>query len=339
MSSARSEVALVRPTIPIRYLAEISDRSRAPARSVRAALAAAALPRSALGVPQLRVSVLQVKAFHEVLRRETGDELFGYFERPVPVGAYATLLRLLTESSHLATALDGFVRFYRIFDHHPYVHVVADGRRTTVSLITRDRDQGRSIFFTHGILLTVWRTLTWLSGRDPPLDDIELPARFRSFASETRYLFGCVPRFGKRAAIAFATSLLREPVARRPDEAERYGTASLEALLSPARGPTLEGELRALFSASSPVAAPTLLETARHLGISRAVLARRLSAEALSFQRLKDDVRRDHAIGLLTGTSLSVAAISERLGYSAPTAFQRAFRGWTGASPGQLRRR
>jgi AraC-like DNA-binding protein len=321
-------------TVPIRYLAEIADRSGPRSRGVAGAIAAAGLSRDALRRPRLRVTVAQVKAFYEALRRATDDELFGYFERPVPVGAYASLLWLLTGMPDLALALEGMGRFYRVFDRHAYLVRGAERRLTTLTMAPRDRDQSRSIFFTHGLLLTAWRTLTWLSGRDLELAWIELPGHFRSMAQETRFLFGAPPRFGTRAAIAFATDHLRHPVARRPDEADAYRTQSLDALLMAPRAPTLEAKLRAILAAG----APSVVEAARELGLSRAVLARRLQAQGVSFQQVKDEVRRDHAIGLLTGTQLSVAAISERLGYSAPTAFQRAFRSWTGASPGALRR-
>ena len=40
-----------------------------------------------------------------------------------------------------------------------------------------------------------------------------------------------------------------------------------------------------------------------------------------SFQEVKDEVRRDHAIGLLTGTKLPLGDIAELLGFSAPRAF------------------
>jgi AraC-like DNA-binding protein len=322
------------PTVPIRYLAELADRSGPRSRGVAGAIAAAGLSREALRRPRLRVTVLQVKAFYEALRRANDDELFGFFERPVPVGAYASLLWLLTGMPDLAHALEGMGRFYGVFDRHPYLARGAERRLTTLTVVPRDREQARSIFFTHGLLLTVWRTLTWLSGRDLELAWIELPGHFRTMAQETRFLFGCAPRFGARAAIAFATSDLRHPVARRPDEADAYRSRSLDALLMPPEAPTLEGRLRALLAAESP----SINDAARALGLSRAVLARRLGAQGVSFQRLKDEVRRDQAIALLTGTELGVAAISERLGFSAPTAFQRAFRSWTGAAPGELRR-
>jgi hypothetical protein len=56
------------------------------------------------------------------------------------------------------------------------------------------------------------------------------------------------------------------------------------------------------------------------------------------FQGLKDELRRDAAIALLTGSDLPVAAIAERVGFSEASAFQRAFRGWTGLAPGRFRR-
>src|SRR5262249_35742244 len=102
--------------------------------------------------------------------------------------------------------------------------------------------------------------------------------------------------------------------------------------------PTLTGELRAILSGTSPIASARVTHVARQLGLSRATFARQLAAEGTSFQRVKDEVRRDHAIGLLTGTVLPLSEIAERLGFSAPSAFQRAFREWTGVPPGRMRR-
>src|SRR4029079_17007624 len=98
------------------------------------AIPRAALPRPALRMPRLRVTGVQVRSFYEVLRKRTGDELFGFFARPVPVGAYATLGRLLTRPDVLGTALDELIRFYRLFDPHPYLHVSSKGRIATLRL-------------------------------------------------------------------------------------------------------------------------------------------------------------------------------------------------------------
>jgi AraC-like DNA-binding protein len=67
-------------------------------------------------------------------------------------------------------------------------------------------------------------------------------------------------------------------------------------------------------------------------------LCRRLAAEETAFQTLKDELRRDIAIQRLTGTTDPIAAIAGDVGFDDPTAFHRAFRHWTGSTPGEYRR-
>ena len=127
---------------------------------------------------------------HAALSRALDDELFGYFARPVPRGTFATLVRLLTGCADVRAAFDAMTRFYRLFDRHAYLKLAIDRRHATLVLDPRDREQARSIFFVHSMLLAPWRTAAWLAGRPIPLDAITLPPRFRAFAGETRYLSG-----------------------------------------------------------------------------------------------------------------------------------------------------
>jgi AraC-like DNA-binding protein len=190
------------------------------------------------------------------------------------------------------------------------------------------------------MLLAAWRTAAWLVGRAIPLDEVVLPPRFRQLRGETRYLFACEPTFAPGAPrIEFRAELASLPIVRRPDEAEMYMKTSLrDLLLAPPRA-SLHDALRAVLAAASPFADLNVGEAARRLGRSRATLARQLAALGTSFQQIKDELRRDHAIALLADSTLGLADIAERLGYSAASAFQRAFRDWTGVAPGALRSR
>ena len=53
---------------------------------------------------------------------------------------------------------------------------------------------------------------------------------------------------------------------------------------------------------------------------------------------IKDELRGALAQSLLRGNALSVAEIAAELGFTEPSAFHRAFRKWTGTSPGAFRR-
>ncbi|MGG8407039.1 helix-turn-helix transcriptional regulator, partial [Streptomyces sp. 12297] len=84
---------------------------------------------------------------------------------------------------------------------------------------------------------------------------------------------------------------------------------------------------------------PALGEVAGRLAVSPATLRRRLGAEETSYQQLKDQVRRDAAIAGLAEGGEPIAELAARLGFSEDTAFHRAFRRWTGTTPGAYRTR
>ena len=91
----------------------------------------------------------------------------------------------------------------------------------------------------------------------------------------------------------------------------------------------LRGELR-----GGVPRAPT---TAAALGMSERTLTRRLAAEHTSYPRLLDEVRCELALGWLRRPEVGLAEISFLLGFSEPSAFHRAFRRWTGRTPGDVR--
>lgn len=76
---------------------------------------------------------------------------------------------------------------------------------------------------------------------------------------------------------------------------------------------------------------------AQHLHISPQTLRRHLREEGTSFQELKDQLRRDIAIYHLRRADLSLQQIAEQTGFSEPSAFHRAFKKWTGLTPGAYR--
>ncbi|MBF3242169.1 helix-turn-helix transcriptional regulator, partial [Pseudomonas aeruginosa] len=82
---------------------------------------------------------------------------------------------------------------------------------------------------------------------------------------------------------------------------------------------------------------PDLDQVARQLHMSSQTLRRHLREEGGSFQQLKDHLRRDLAIYHLGRDELSIQDIAEQLGFSEPSAFHRAFKKWTGLTPGAYR--
>jgi AraC-like DNA-binding protein len=83
--------------------------------------------------------------------------------------------------------------------------------------------------------------------------------------------------------------------------------------------------------------AVTVDDVAKRLTISAQHLRRLLRDEGTSFREIKEEILRDEAIASLVRGGETVEELSDRLGFSEPSAFRRAFRRWTGNPPGSYR--
>jgi AraC-like DNA-binding protein len=86
------------------------------------------------------------------------------------------------------------------------------------------------------------------------------------------------------------------------------------------------------------VSTPTLDQVAELLNIAPWTIRRKLIEEGASFQKVLNDTRRDLAVTYVSSSRLSLGEIAYLLGFGSPTAFQHAFKRWTGKSPGSYRR-
>jgi AraC-like DNA-binding protein len=83
----------------------------------------------------------------------------------------------------------------------------------------------------------------------------------------------------------------------------------------------------------------SLDHVAKALRLSVRTLRRRLEATGVSFLELLERVRHEAAIEYLTHSGDAIAEIAQRVGYGDTSNFRRAFRRWTGQSPGAFRAR
>ena len=78
---------------------------------------------------------------------------------------------------------------------------------------------------------------------------------------------------------------------------------------------------------------PSFEGMAASMHMSSSTLRRHLLAEGTSYQKIKDECRREVAIELLCGSDTRVADISDKVGFADTSSFVRSFRAWTGMTP------
>ncbi|MBO0751776.1 MAG: helix-turn-helix transcriptional regulator, partial [Bradyrhizobiaceae bacterium] len=83
---------------------------------------------------------------------------------------------------------------------------------------------------------------------------------------------------------------------------------------------------------------PRLDWMARKLDLSGRSLQRHLNLHNTTFEAVMDRVLTRHATTLLEQGEMQTTEVALRLGYADPSHFVRAFRRWTGQSPGEFRR-
>ncbi len=101
---------------------------------------------------------------------------------------------------------------------------------------------------------------------------------------------------------------------------------------------SLKAKVRAILSKDVSDAMPSAEEVASRLNLSVTTLRRKLQAEDTSYQKLKDECRMEAAFHYLSCPDLNNACIAERLGFDESSAFFRAFKKWTGVTPGDYRK-
>lgn len=155
---------------------------------------------------------------------------------------------------------------------------------------------------------------------------------------ETYYRhFGCETRFGQRAdAILFSRHALACPI-KSPNFLLCLTTIARIETEFLCREPPLHAKVRGAIMKTLGTRACTNLSIAQQLKLHPRAMHRRLSQEGTSFQRIKNEVRRDVLIDYLENTTFSVAEMSERLGFGEQSALTRFAHTWLRSSPTEHR--
>lgn len=133
------------------------------------------------------------------------------------------------------------------------------------------------------------------------------------------------------------------PLSGRP---VRNDEASLEFLLARNRHTRQEvqgqagetvAQVREMMM-NQPGRSCTTENIANRLDISTRTLRQHLAKAGTSFRELRNEVRENFATLYLKDTKVPLESIAEKLGFSDQAGFTKAYRSWTGTTPGDVRR-
>ncbi len=151
--------------------------------------------------------------------------------------------------------------------------------------------------------------------------------------------FGCEVKFGARKnLLVFHAADLDVPFATHNAEVLAMVAPQLEVELAQQRAArSFREQVKATLKKALAGQRPELRAVARELGVSTRTLQRRLTDEAVTFQQLVGEARRELARHYLQHSSLELNETAYLLGYEDANSFFRAFQRWEGTSPGEWR--
>ncbi|GIZ10855.1 AraC family transcriptional regulator [Pseudomonas sp. NCCP-436] len=180
----------------------------------------------------------------------------------------------------------------------------------------------------------------WISGLDIAPTEVRFQHPAPPDIREHQRIFRCPVLFGQADnALVFPRRLLGVPLGQADAQVQRMLDAYAERLLGELRSShAVLDQARLVLSRQLPEQGPDLEAVAGALALSPRTLQRRLREAGLSFSQLVDETRQQLALHYLRDPALELAEIAFLIGFSEPSSLTRAFRRWTGESPGEYRR-
>lgn len=325
-------------TVPISFVRALL---RGPALEVARRdrlLQESGIPSILLDEDGARVTTEQFATLYQRLARELDDELPGMFSRPARNGTFKFLCLSVLEARNMRTALYRFTRFFYLFLDDIGFEMSRRDALTRVALVPRLPTAATNTFAQEILLRLVHGVISWLAGRKMPLARVDLAFPRPAHAADYGALYPGPAYFDQPVtALYFETVLLDGPI--RQDQkslAEFMLRAPGDWLFNAFPERLVSHGVREYLQTRLSIATG-VEDVAKAMHISVRTLSRRLRDEETSFQAIKDELRRDVAIERLTKTSTPIAVIGAELGFDSPATFHRAFKNWTGSTPGAYR--
>ncbi len=327
------------PSVSISWVNTLVSAAERQGVSLDALLETSGLKSDRLREP--RIGVDEITRLWRAAGELTADPGFGLKAgKLVGPASFNIVSYILMSSATLRDAIGILQQFQRL---------ISDGGRFQLiggedhSWLVYHPQQGELAFSHHqieAVLTSVLFFSRWVTGRDQPPEQVQFTHAAQSPLADYQYIFGCDVQFGG----AFNGILLSnhhwdmplpQADAQLANLHREYAAAQLAELSSDS---SFIPRLKSWLRNEIPKGVPERHQAARQVGLADRSFAHRLHTLGLHYAGVVEEVRHEQALLLLRDLRLPISVIAQQLGFSEPSAFNRAFRRWEGITPGTYRK-
>lgn len=287
--------------------------------------------------PKARISIDSFAQLWIELSNYLNDEFFAMDSHPMRRGSYTLLSELLIHSQNLKQAIQHILKFFnailddlqsQLFVQENYAYIVI-----------YDQKNIKTMFCYATYMMLIHSLICWLTGQRIQLKQIQLKCTSPEDDSDYKVRFCEQIKYdADENYLQFDANYLNLQIKQDYQSWKKFILQTPYNLLVRFKNPnSIANVIRKQLMQHHPSEWVEIQDLAKQLNLSEATFQRRLKAEGVSYQQLKNEIRRDTAIEFLSTTAKSLLEISDELNFHDPSAFHRAFKKWTGVSPGAYR--
>nr|WKF61629.1 Virulence regulon transcriptional activator VirF [Paraburkholderia busanensis] len=326
-------------TISVDMVGETLALARASGFDATPLAEAAGIAAPMLASPKSRVSAAQYGALWAGIARALDDEFFGQDSHRMKSGSFVAMTRTALTARNGEQALKRAVGFMRLVLDDLGAQIDIDAQRVRLRFVVRDGAKPPAMFAYATWFILVYGLLCWLVGRRIPLFEARFRCAEPPSAREYQLIFCDQMHFDQAESyVDLSPAFLALPVIQTAKSVKPFlRDAPASFIVKYRNAGSLASRVRKLLRALPMSGWPAADRMAERLNVAEATMRRHLKQEGYTYQSIKDDLRRDIAIGELQDTDRTIADIAASVGFAEPSAFHRAFRKWTGMRPTDYR--
>ncbi len=312
---------------------------RSLAIDTEALLSSLGLSGAELMAPDSRLPIERYARIEEAAARAAGDPYFGlHMGEFAEAGSWSILGYMMMNCRSVAEAIEKSTRYCRVIGNFIVSEPSFEDGRIRVLVSTAPGAPGLGRHCIECSLSSTVTMLRRLSGLE--ISPLEVRLAYPEPESRREYerVFRCPLHFGQsESSIVLDPAIGALPVVyANPGLLERIEGYAVEFLSGIDEGAAASRAVTRLILSGLADESLSLATVARGLSMSVRTLQQRLAKEGNSFGALLDDSRSRLAKRYLR-EGRSVEEVTCLLGFSDPSVLRRAFKKWTGLTPGEFR--
>ena len=186
--------------------------------------------------------------------------------------------------------------------------------------------------------IEMWMGLCgWLIGRKITPISVSVAGSMpnEAYKARTSEVFACPIEFNAdTTSIKIPLELLDLRIVHGPESLEEFlATGPYQLWSTEDKLVSTSAAIKSLLGNDFSDGIASFEQMAENMHTSASTLRRHLLAEGSSYQKIKDERRRDIAVEMLCTSNTKISDISYQVGFSDTSSFVRSFRAWTGVTP------